>query len=141
MEAFPFLSEVVSILVTFWSDTEERRMEDPGHETIVNLWDMLQEALKGQTQESALLDEFRKNPARHSDKTENMLKHLMYRDPDLVEPLQMALKEYYKNSTKGGAVYVTRGDVTLKGPNARVEQDTNIEVDNVDLSKYIKSQE
>lgn len=148
MEAFPFVNEIVSILVTFWSSPNERRIKDPGYDTIVHLWDMLTKAIENQYHDTSylqeiqkLLQDFQKKPELYGYDVENLFKRLMWEDPKLAKSLEMTLEEYRQKSRTGASVNIERGDVKLKGPNAQVEQETIIDVDNIDLSRYFKSED
>jgi hypothetical protein len=138
MEAFPFASEIVDAMKKLWSTPEERRVDDPGYEAAIKMWATLDQAMTENYPLPGFLEEFQVNPERIGGELENQLKRMMWSDPNLAETLQKELEDYKAKAVPGASVSITRGDATLVGPNAQVQQDTNIEVDNIDISKYLK---
>ena len=138
MEAFPFVSEIVSVLAELWSMPEELRVEVPGYEAAMEMWGTIQEAMQSQAMEPGFLEEFQKNPERMGYDLESRLKYMLWGNTALADQLQRQLDGYKETSVASGTVTITRGDATLVGPNAQVQQETNIDLDNIDLNKYIK---
>ena len=138
MEAFPFVSEIVSVLAELWSMPEEQRVEVPGYEAAMEMWGTIQEAMQSQAMEPGFLEEFQKNPERMGYDLESRLKYMLWGNTDLADLLQKQLDGYKETSVSSSTVTITRGDATLVGPNAQVQQETNIDLDNIDLNKYIK---
>ncbi len=138
MEAFPFVSEIVSVLTELWSMPEERRVEAPGFEAAMEMWGTIHEAMQSQDMEPGFLDEFQNNPERMGYDLESRLKYMLWGNQDLADLLQKQLDGYKETSVASGTVTITRGDATLVGPNAQVQQETNIYLDNIDINKYIK---
>ena len=138
MEAFPFVSEIVSVLAEIWSMPEERRTEAPGFDTAMEMWETIDKAMQGQDMEPGFLEEFQKSPSRMGYDLESRLKYMLWGNTDLADLLQKQLDGYKETSVASGTVTITRGDATLVGPNAQVQQETNIDLDNIDLNKYIK---
>ena len=138
MEAFPFVSEIVSVLTELWSMPEERRVEAPGFDAAMGMWGTINEAMQSQAMEPGFLEEFQKSPERMGYDLESRLKYMLWGNQDLADLLQKQLDGYKETSVASGTVTITRGDATLVGPNAQVQQETNIDLDNIDLNKYIK---
>jgi hypothetical protein len=137
MEAFPYASEIVDAMKKLWITPKERRADDPGYEAAIRMWATLDQAMTENYPLPGFLDEFQGNPERMGGELENQLKRMMWSDSSLAETLQKELEDYKAKAVPGASVNVTRGDPTLVGPNAQVKQDTNIEVDNIDINKYL----
>ena len=138
MEAFPFVSEIVSGLAEIWSMPEERRAEAPGFDTAMEMWGTIDKAMQGQDMEPGFLEEFQKSPSRMGYDLESRLKYMLWGNPELAGLLQQQLESYKATAVASGTVTIVRGDATLVGPNAQVQQETSIDIDNIDINKYIK---
>jgi hypothetical protein len=138
MEAFPFASEIVEAMKKLWNTPEERRADDPAYEAAIIMWSTLDRAMTENFPLPGFLEEFQKNPERMGGELENQLKRMMWSDSNLAVMLQKELEDYKAKAITGASVNITRGDATLVGPNAQVKQETSIEVDNIDISKYLK---
>jgi hypothetical protein len=140
MEAFPFAGEIANILASYMKIDPEHRADIPGAQFIDQLWTKLQHACEHRDPGLlAGLDEFQKSPDRMTAEIENLLKFLMYHDEDMAREFQSILDEYHAAAAPGATVSISKGSATVVGPNAQVKQDTKIEIDNIDLSKYLES--
>jgi hypothetical protein len=139
MEAFPFAGEIANILASYMKIAPQNRSDIPGAQFIDQLWTKLQtECEQRDPNMLAALDEFQKNPDRMTAEIENLLKFLMYHDEAMSREFQSILDEYYAAAGPGATVSISKGSATVYGPNAQVKQDTKIEIDNIDLSKYLE---
>ena len=102
MEAFPFVSEIVSVLTELWSMPEERRVEAPGFDAAMEMWGTINEAMQSQAMEPGFLEEFQKSPERMGYDLESRLKYMLWGNVDLTELLQRQLDNYKASSVASG---------------------------------------
>jgi hypothetical protein len=143
MEAFPFADEVSLILSKYWKTIlPEKRANLDSLDTIKNIRNLVDSSFSATQEDASFLKSFITKPDDRMmiDEFGNRLKRLMYHDSQLAVKLE-ALVDDYRNSPGQSTNYnvnIEWGDSTVSGSTAQVKQDRKIQVDTIDLSKYIE---